>query len=490
MASQSKVELKKELALIIKQCGISKQDSSLRKLNAHISDDNGRIFNTFLGNLLVQAFGRCGDLSSARRVFDKICFTNVFSWNIMIAAYAQSGHLDEAQVLFEKAVAKNATTWNTMITAYSQQGDVKKAKSLFDRMSCKDSISWNSLLSTYARNGHGERALAIFKLMDLEGFPPTELTFLVIVDVCANYVAKRDGRIIHSCIQSHGLQTKVMVATALLNMHAKFGDVETAKHMFDTMPEKNEISWNAMLAAYSQNGYLHEALDLFQRIQNRDVVSWNTLIGAYASHGLKREALTAFMEMESKFSIAPNVVTFVSLLGGVNFDLAEVKSIHARIVSSELRSEMKVATALLESYARCGSLVDARKIFDSIPRSDTILWNVMLASYSSLGDSKQAIYLFRMMSIEGLMPNDLTFTVILSVCSHAGLLRNSLEFFSFMINGCEIKASEEHYHCLSDLFGRVGWVSEARDLFKQLPDNVAWTSLVAACKIHGNITKT
>ncbi|XP_057816241.2 pentatricopeptide repeat-containing protein At4g02750 [Cryptomeria japonica] len=151
---------------------------------------------------------------------------------------------------------------------YAKCGSIEKARELFDRMSQRDVISWNAMIAGYVQNGFVEKALETFKQMQLAGVKRNYATFASILPACAQKGALEHGMDIHRSITEGGFLSDVVVASALVDMYAKCGSIHKACQLFDKMPQKNVISWNAMIAGYAQNGFCEDALKIFELMKN------------------------------------------------------------------------------------------------------------------------------------------------------------------------------------------------------------------------------
>eukprot|EP01018_Ginkgo_biloba_P009799 Gb_07723 [translate_table: standard] len=385
--------------------------------------------NLFVGTALVDMYVKCGSIKHAREVFDKMPRRNVVSWTAMIAGYAQIGSVDEAQKLFEKMPERNVVSWNAMIAGYTQ-------------------------------NEFWVEALKLFQKMQLADVKPDPVTFSSVLPACANLAALQRGKEIHEDIIRSGFQSDVFVGSALVDMYAKCGSLEDARQMFEKMPELNVVSWTAMVAGYAQNGHFYEALELFQQIKLA---------------GLKPSLLTFT-------SVLPACANLAALQQG--------KEVHQDIIRSGFHSDVFVESALVDMYAKCGSIQDARKVFDKMPEQNVVAWNAMIVGYAMHGYGKEAIQLFEQMQHSGTKPDNVTFIAVLSACCHAGLVDDGWQYFDCMTQDYHITPTVEHYCCMVDLLGRAGHLYEAYDFINKMPikSNVAaWASLLGACRIHNNI---
>eukprot|EP00250_Pteridium_aquilinum_P033965 c6771_g1_i1 orf=1-528(+) len=136
-------------------------------------------------------------------------------------------------------------------------------------------------------------------------------------------------------------------------------------------------------------------------------------------------------------------------------------------------------------YAKCGALLDARKVFDDLEVRDVVSWNAMLKGYGANHESTMAIRLFEFMQGHSVTPDSITFTNILSACSHANLGHKGLEFFKLMITKYDIAPTADHFTCLVDLLARSGHLCEAEKLLEATTGSQSkdmWLSLLSACK--------
>ncbi|XP_024533728.1 pentatricopeptide repeat-containing protein At2g13600 [Selaginella moellendorffii] len=486
--------------------------------------------DSFFANLLIRMYGRCNSISDAKNIFDSISKRSVFSWTIMLAAYAQNGHIREARDIFDKmpSTLKNVVSWNSMISAYSQAGNSKEA-------------------------------FCIFKLMDQEGIRPNEITLISILDGFSSCNALEQGKSVHKSIDSTFILCDVRVGTALVDMYGKCGDIGEAKAMFDAMRTKNEVTWNAMMAAYAQNGHSNLAIRLFQLMsvegvkpddanfvsvleacgdagdltvgrlihsfatqsgyesnlmvatsllnmysrsrefdrareifdsaESKDVVLWTALLVAYVQSGHGKEGFRVFVCMDLE-GFTLDEACFISALDACGSVLAvnEGKLVHASLLSDyKYYLSTKIQNALVHMYGQCGHLREARKIFEDMRSRDKVSWNGILTAYARHGQIHDTLDLFLRMNLEGIPPNAITFTNVLSACSHAGKLSKAMFFLASMQGDHGVCLEKDHYACAVDLLGRLGQLHEAEALTDGISSGIGWMAYLSACKAHGNV---
>ncbi|KAH9323336.1 hypothetical protein KI387_017975, partial [Taxus chinensis] len=196
-----------------------------------------------------------------------------------------------------------------------------------------------------------------------------------------------------------------VVVNALIDMYSKCGSIKKARCLFDKMHQQDAVSWNAIIAGYAQNGVVDKALRLFKEMPQRDVVSWTAMIVGYAQNGLVESALEFFKQMQQT-NVRPDQFTFASILPACAKmgALEQGMEIHHRIIESGFLSDV-LETALIDMYAKCGSIQRARDLFDKLHHPNVISWTAMIAGYAMHGYGKDALNFFELMKSSGTNPN-------------------------------------------------------------------------------------
>lgn len=153
--------------------------------------------------------------------------------------------------------------------------------------------------------------------------------------------------------------------------------------------------------------------------------------------------------------------------------------------------DMPLNNSIITMYARCGSITDAKAIFDEMRfQKNVISWNAMIGGYASHGFAEEALELFGLMRKSLVQPTYITFISVLSACAHAGLVDQAKTHFKAMVNEFGIQPRVEHFASLVDVVGRHGQVEEALDVIRRMPfepDKAVWGALLGACRIHNNV---
>jgi pentatricopeptide repeat protein len=223
----------------------------------------------------------------------------------------------------------------------------------------------------------------------------------------------------------------------------------------------------------------------------RDVVAWNAMILGYAKCGQGQKALQLSRQMQHE-GVHPVPVTFVGMLNACASvaALEEGRHIHEAIIQSGYESDVFVGSSLIDMYAKCGSIEDAWRVFNRMPRRNMVAWTAMLGAFAMHGHANEALAHFKRMCEQGVEIDDITFLSLLSACRHAGLVDEGLCYFKSMNSVYGISPTNEHYACVVDLLGRAGRLHDAEVLIKTMPcepNATVWMALLGACRIHGNL---
>eukprot|EP01018_Ginkgo_biloba_P011243 Gb_34299 [translate_table: standard] len=483
---------------VLKACATLSALQEGKEIHYHILK-MGFDSDAFVGTALIDMYAKCGSIDFARQLFDKMSRRSVVSWNAMIAGYAQNGHANEALKLFHQMQLSEVTpdpvtivtvlpacasladvkqgkdiheyiiknkfesdlsVTNSLVAMYSKCGSIDIAHELFDKMSRRDVVSWNAMIAGYTQNGRSNEALALYHQMQISNVIPNRATIVSVLPACADLGALQQGKDIHKFIIKNRLESHLSVGCSLITMYAKCGTVEIARQIFDKMPKSDVVPWNAMIAGYSQRGHASEAFILFHQMQLTDV--------------------------------KPDSITMVSVLLACAHlaALQQGKVIHAYIFRNGFDSDVIVGTALVDMYAKCGSIVIAQHLFDKMPEKNVVTWSAIIAGYGTHGHGEDALALFSKMLCTGTQPDHITFNSVLCACSHAGLVDKGWQYFECMERDYCITPRVSHYACMVDLLGRAGHLDEAYDFIKKMPlkpNASVWGALLGACRIHCNV---
>ncbi|PIA31513.1 hypothetical protein AQUCO_04900072v1 [Aquilegia coerulea] len=390
------------------------------------------------------------------KVLQKCLKPNNFTYPFVIKACTESllnrNGVSVHTHVFKFGLESDCYIQSSLIHMYANGKDLDAAKQVFDKCSDGDFVCWNAMIDGYVKFGEMELAQLVFGRM-----------------VCKDVVSWN----------------------TMINGYAIFGNIEEAKKLFDEMPKRNVISWNSMLAGYIKCGDFEGAQGIFHKMPLRDVVSWNSMLACYVQSGKSSEALAFFNEMRAA-GVKPTESTVVSLSSACAHigALDQASHLHSHINEQKIAVTTIVGTALVDMYAKCGSISLATQVFYSIEHKDVLTWNTIITAMAMHGHAEEALQHFEEMQQAGVCPDDITFVAVLSACSHAGLVEEGQRLLGCMRSMYGIHPKVEHYGCLIDLLSRAGHLVEAVELIESMPmepNSSAWGALLGGCRIHGNI---
>ncbi|XBI04649.1 hypothetical protein VPH35_132905 [Triticum aestivum] len=154
-----------------------------------------------------------------------------------------------------------------IIAAYCRCGATARAHCLFDRM---DVVSWMALVSGYSSTGQPCLAVSLPRDMSHSGVPPNAFNFSTAISRCACLADAGLGWKVHARAEVEDYASDA-IATALIDMYGKTGDVEGARALFDGMaaPAKNMVSWGSVLFCIRTECTWARGHPTFCRVQNQ-----------------------------------------------------------------------------------------------------------------------------------------------------------------------------------------------------------------------------
>ncbi|XP_057855753.1 putative pentatricopeptide repeat-containing protein At3g13770, mitochondrial [Cryptomeria japonica] len=499
-------EKEKDYAWLLRRCITLQALTQGRQLHAHLVK-TGWHSDIDLETQILIMYAKCGVLEDAYRAFAEMTEPSVVSCTALIGVCARNGHCEEAIALFiamqETGIKPNHLSFASVLTAcasaktkalgwgkqlhccmiksrgtslpmadlcvdsslvdmYAKCGSTIDARQVFDEMIERDVISWTVMISGYVQQGQAEEALEVYNRMLLSNMKPNQSTFTSVLKACARIgsTALQLGKQIHASIVKNAFEGDVFVGSTLVDMYAKSGSLEDARQVFDKMPEQ-------------------------------DVVSWNGLISAYGKYGTGIHGCHMFVSMLHS-GVSPNESTLVAVLNAcARLAALELgKQVHSRLIVSGIQYNVVLGNSLVDMYAKCGSIVDARTIFDEMPELDLVSWNTIIQGYAKHGIGKEALLIFDRMQHAGIRPDYITYLGLLSACSHSGLVDEGWHLFHSMSGEYSITPTAEHYACMVDILGRAGRLDEACNFISKMPFKPGasvWGALLSSCRVHGNI---
>lgn len=379
--------------------------------------------------------------------------------NALMDMYVKCGNLGEAYLLFEKMEKKTAVSWTTMIVGYAKFGHLEVARRLFDEMEEKDVVPWNAMIGGYVHAKHCKEALALFHEMQARNLKPNEVTMLHCLSACSQLGALDVGIWIHRYIERQKLSLNVSLGTALVDMYAKCGNIVKALQVFHEIPERNSLTWTAIIGGLALHGNANEAISYFSEMIDiglmPDEVTFLGLLSACCHGGLVKEGRKHFVQMYSRFNLSPKLKHYscmVDLLGRAGF-LEEAEEL---IKSMPMEADVAVWGSLFFSCRVHGNIEmgerAARKLLELDPHDSGIY--VLLANmYREAKMWEEARKVRKMMEERGVEKTP--------GCSS---IEVNGSVFEFIVRDESHPQSEQIFECLGQLTRQLEFVGCGTDI--------------------------
>lgn len=456
--------------------------------------------NVFITTALVDMYGKCGVISQAQRLFDEMPLRNVVTWNSLISGYLNTQYPEMAVELFiemlqmgialtpfsvsaalvgcaqleaEEMGAQvhglslksrfgiDVVVGTSLIDMYSKCLKIEASRKVFNGMPDRNVVTWTSMVSGYSLNQQPYEAMVLVRDMLCLGLKANYMTYSSLLSSFCDPDDFDHCKQVHCRIIREGLESNAYLAVSLMTIYSECSSNSEDFHKIcSTVIIWDQISWNAVIAGFSNMGNGEEALVCFSK--------------------MRKDGISA-----DSFTLA-SILKAMGIIAG----LEDGKQSHGLVFKTGYASNLHVQNGLVSMYAKCGKIDDAEKVFSSMVEHDIVSWNSLLSAYAHHGCGRKAVALFEQMRRTVVKPDLTTFLAVLSACSHVGLLDKGLEYFDLMLNDDSLHPPKvEHYACIVDLYGRAGYLHEAEAFIHSMliePGPSVFKALLSACQVHGN----
>lgn len=315
------------------------------------------------------------------------------------------------------------------------------------------SFPFNALISVYAASNVPREAIWVYRRILRDGFVPDMYTFPAVLKSCTKFLGMGEGRQVHGVVVRMGFRGDGYVQNSLVHFYGVCGDFGGASRVFDEMFV-------------------------------RDVVSWSGLISGFVRGGLFEEAIALFLRMD----VEPNAATFVTVLAasGRIGCLSVGRATHGLILKRPMGTPLAVGNALMDMYAKCERLIEAKQIFDELPERDIVSWTCLISGLVQCKRPKESLALFWNMQNSGIEPDEIILTSVLTACASLGAL-NYGRWVHEYIDRRGIKWDIHIGTSMIDMYAKCGNIKMALQVFNDLPcrNVLTWNALLGGLATHG-----
>lgn len=448
-----------------------------------------------VGNSLILMYMKFGQAQNACRVFEEMPIWNgdvfcslvygfsmnefyeevvsTFEWMVelcifmrldtvyrVIMACREMGSLEKGILVHDFVIHngfdKHVLVSNSLISMYVRMGRIDLGHRVFIDMYDRDIVSWNSLITGYAQSGNWEEVFDIFSCMKKNGkFVLNAVTLLGLLSACGQAWNLDLGMSIHGNLIRAGLLPDFRLGTAIVDMYAKCARIDCARTVFqEDLLEKTLVSWNSLIAGYSQNGYDQEATMLYEQMITKpymkpDSVTFSNVVLGYASQG----------------------------------NLGRIQAIHALIIKKalDMDGDVVLGTAMINAYGKCLDIKATKLLFTCITRPCTAIWNALIAIYNLNQQAEQAMVLFIEMLQSKVLPDTITMIMLFQSSGELGNLK-----LGNMVHGfCLLKGFSSDLvvgNAMIYMYMRCGSVKSSEVLFSSLSEKniITWNTMMCS----------
>ncbi|CAL5187459.1 unnamed protein product [Lathyrus oleraceus] len=362
--------------------------------------------------------------------------------------------------IISMGIDQNSILVSKLINLYASFNLLADAQIVTESSNSLDPLHWNMVISLYVRNSFFEEAISVYKKMLSKNVQPDDFTYPSVLKACGELLDCDTGVEVHKSIRDSSIKWSLFVHNALVFMYGRFGKLDVARHLFDNMLVRDDVSWNTIISCYASRGMWEEAFRLFGRMQEEgiemNVIIWNTIAGGCLHTGNFKGALKLFSQMRMAIHLDS-----VAMVVGLN----ACSHIGALKLGTEIHGHAKM------------------------DEKGLITWNAMLSGYAHMDRAEEVSFIFREMLHEGVEPNFVTIASVLPLCARIANLQHGKEFHCYMV-----KREEQFnghlllWNSLVEMYSKSGKVLEARKVFDSLSrkDEVTYTSMIMGYGMRGD----
>ena len=342
-----------------------------------------------------------------------------------------------------------------------------------------------------------------------------EFSLSIVLSALARTNKLDHGKAVHCQVVKSGLELSSFCEGSLINMYVKCGCTYDARRIFDAIGSPDTISWTTMIEGYVRIGKAEEALQLFSRMQGLgmkpdnvtfvtaitacvrlglledardlcrqmplpDFVAWNAIISGHAKNGYEDEALELFREMRAH-GVKPTRSTLGSVLSAIASlaALDEGRVVHSEVIRLGLDSSVYVGSSLINMYAKCQLVEDARRVFDMSGERNIVMWNSIIGGYLRNEQPGDAVGMFLEMKGHDFDLDEFTLVSLFGACASLENLELGRQLHCIMIKR-NFEGSLIVGNAVVDMYAKSGELTDAKRKFELISnkDNVSWNSII------------
>ncbi|KAF3586825.1 hypothetical protein F2Q69_00028680 [Brassica cretica] len=238
--------------------------------------------------------------------------------NALVDMFCKCGCLDKARAVFDSMRNRNVNCWTSLVTGYVGNGRIDEGRELFERSPVKDVVLWTAMMNGYVQFNRFDEALELLRCMQTDGIRPDNFVLVSLLKGCAQTGALEQGKWIHGYIDENRVTVDRVVGTALVDMYAKCGCIESALEVFYETKERDTASWTSLIYGLTMNGMSGRAMDLYYEMESvgvrLDDITFVAVLTACNHCGFVEEGRRVFYSMTKVHKIQPKAEHYSCLI--------------------------------------------------------------------------------------------------------------------------------------------------------------------------------
>ncbi|CAF4217064.1 unnamed protein product [Rotaria sp. Silwood2] len=325
-------------------------------------------------------------------------------------------------------------------------GDIQSAERIFNLIKKKDIITYGAMMKGYVDNEMSQKALDLFEQMHLN---LNNVTYSIVFNACAQLVNDRAMKIGRKLFDEIPViyRNNNIILTSAIHMLMKFGDVQSAERIFNSIEKKDIITYNALMNGYNINGKSWKCFKVLKKMKQQGIILnenvWTILIGACSKIGMIRQ---------SQYIIDQ--------------------------IPLHIQNQKQIHNSLIHMWSKCGSVEKAQNVYKSVHDRDTVTYNAMINGFGLNGMGSEAIELYRQMPNQ--LRDEISHICVLNACSHSGLLHQAHNIF----NEIPFKTAKI-YTVMIDCLSRLFLFDEAQKLIDEYEKTNSASFVMYMCLLSG-----
>ncbi|KAJ4976979.1 hypothetical protein NE237_002085 [Protea cynaroides] len=403
------------------------------------------------------------NISEAIKILERSNNVGIDVYTRLLESCIRSKSLSQGKRIHQHLL-KNTTHINNsliqekLIYMYISCGEVELARLIFDINGNPDIVLWNTMIRAYAWNGPFDRAIDLYYRMVELRVRPNKFTYPFVLKACSGLQALEDGKEIHDHAKRVGLDSDVFVSTALVDCYVKCGCLEEARKLFDKMPKRDVVAWNAMIAGSTLHGFYKDTIQLLLKMQEGGT--------------------------------SPNMSTVVAVLPAVGQAKALIqgKSLHCYCIRRALDKSVLVGTAVLDMYGKCVRPTYAQRVFNMMTVRNEVTWSAIIGAYVLCDHMREALGVFNEMLLDDTVsPTPTTLGSVLRACAKLTDVGRGKQIHGYTIKSGFVFDTMVANTLLS-MYSKAGMIVDAIKFFDDIDskDTVSYSAIISGCIQNGN----